>query len=216
MFNSKRSLIIIISLLLLATASAGDETTIDKEVRAIVSQAEEEHFDSIEQANHQYRATLAKAFRFADRIDVFLLDFSMGADPAYEPKPEDEVLEIRPYGRKTRILKSARVPAKDLPKWREAAAKMYRAKPENWATGCHYPVHGIRIYSGQNLLLETSFCWQCSNYQFSTTGGESSWVTMGRDADDLKALLQNFMPIPPEQQQRFEAGPQPHWKGGIF
>ena len=197
-------------------AADDDKQSVDQQINAILWQAGQQHFEAVTKADQEYRAAVAKTFQFADRIEVFLLDFSMGADPAYEPKKGDAVFEIRPEEKKTKIIKFATVPANELAKWREAAAKLYRAKIETWAAGCHYPVHGIRIYAGDKLLLETSFCWKCSNYYFTNASLGSSWVTMGKDADDVKTLLHELSPIPEDEKRRFDAGPQRNWKGGIF
>ena len=39
----------------------------------------------------------------------------------------------------------------------------------------HFPIHGIRIYSGEELLHEGTFCWVCGNFSFSYPQG-SAWL----------------------------------------
>jgi hypothetical protein len=60
---------------------------------------------------------------------------------------------------------------------------------------CHYPIHGLRIRAGTKLLFETSICWECNNYYF-THDRESRWVSLTDDANELRKLLNELMPIP--------------------
>jgi hypothetical protein len=188
---------ILFPVIFLATA-AGD----DERIEVILSDAGSKRSDAIAKADADYRAAVASTFRFADRIDVFLLDFSMGADGKYKPKEEDESFSIRPYKATTKILKSLKVPAKSIPVWCAAMAKALAT--DDGGSLCHYPIHGLRIYAGDELLLETSICWECNNCYF-TYDGESQWLGIEKDSGDLKKLLNDFMPIPEAELQRFKS-----------
>jgi hypothetical protein len=144
---------------------------------------------------------LATTFQFADRFEVYLLDFSINKDPGYQLKEDEEGFPIRPYSTerfgesKTKILKTSKVPAKEIPTWCAAVTRMIASDKEGGATLCHFPIHGLRIYAGAKLLFETSICWRCNNFYF-TYEGKSQWEQLTDDDKDLKKLLHEFMPIP--------------------
>jgi hypothetical protein len=178
------------------TAESGAK--VSERIAAILSEANEKQYKAMTKIRRDYRASVAKTFAFADRVEVFLLDHAMGKDPAYQPKEGDETFPIRPYNKETKILKKLTIPAPQIPKWAAAVTKMLTT--EKWGGGamCHFPIHGMRIYFRDQLLFETSICWKCDNYYF-----ENGWEGLTEDAADLKALLDGFMPIPEEEKARF-------------
>ena len=190
------------AILLAASAFAADADKTSERIESILSDASGKRYDARAKADREYRAAAATAFKFADRVEVFLLDFSIGDDAARAPKDGDELFPIRPYDKETKILKATKVPPKDIPKWCAAVTKLITSdKPEGGAL-CHFPIHGLRIYARDKLLFETSICWHCSNYYF-TYDGVSNWLGLTDDAIDIKKLLDDFMPIPDSEQQRF-------------
>ena len=69
---------------------------------------------------------------------------------------------------------------------------------------CHEPAYGLRFFNGQELLLETTFCWKCSNFQVPTPLG---YGFMGFDSDKPQAvafwrLLQEHIPLPEKHPDR--------------
>ena len=146
-------------------------------------------------ADHEDRVAFAKELTCADRIEVFLLDHSIGRVPSHALQECDAAFPIRPYGRSTKILKTAAVSAQDIPKWSAAIAKILQSEEDNSQARCHHPIHGIRIYAGDSVLFETSLCWQCNNYYFPYTD-HFSWQSLTTDANTLETLLKKFMPIP--------------------
>ena len=63
---------------------------------------------------------------------------------------------------------------------------------------CHEPAYGLRFFSGQSLLLETTLCWKCSNFEVSTPLG---YRFMGFDkkrpqAESFWRSLQEHLPLP--------------------
>jgi len=189
-------------LLFAASALAQDAAKIEKRIDEIRYQAFSKRYEANSKADREYRAAIATTLQFADRAEVYLLDFSIGKDFAYKPKDEDKVFPIRPYKSETKILKTATVPAKELPAWRAAVTKMVTSDKEGGGAFCHYPIHGLRIYAGTKLLFETSICWACRNYYFDYDG-QHEWVSLTDDSDDLSKLLHDFMPIPEAEMKRF-------------
>lgn len=178
--------------------AADDDAKVSESISAIRSDAESKRFEDIDKAQKAFRVAVAKTFQFADRVEVFLLDYSIGEDAAYKPKDGEEAFPIRPYNKETKILKTRKVHAKEISKWCGAIAKTITTEKGGGGALCHYPIHGLRIYARNELLFETSICWHCSNYYF-----EDGWEGLTEDAKDLKTLLDDFMPVPEKEKARF-------------
>lgn len=191
---------LIVLLLWIATSSlkaAETDTKIEERVGAILHKADFERYAAIAKVEREYRRAVAKTFQFADRVEVFLLDHSVGVDPAYKPKEDDETFPIRPYDKETKVLKKSAVAAPEIPKWINAVTKTITSEETGGGSLCHLPIHGLRIYAGDLLLFETSICWICGNYYF-----QKQWESLGPDAEDLSVLLDEMMPVPKEEKDR--------------
>jgi hypothetical protein len=194
---------VFLAILLTSSSLTADAEKTSARVEKILTDASYKRLDAISKADREYRAALATTFQLADRVEVYLLDFSIGKDAAYIPKDDDAVFPIRPYDDKeTKIIKTLKVTPKDIPKWCTALGKLLASDKEGGQALCHFPIHGIRIYAGDKLLFETSICWVCSNYYFSYES-HASWESLNEDAKDLEMLLTQFMPIPEAEKARF-------------
>lgn len=192
----------LLTILFTASSLAADKDNASQRIDRIISEATTKRWDATTKADREYRAAVATTFRFADRVEVFLIDFSIREDAAYSPKEGDEVFAIRPYNKETKILKKLKTPPKDIQRWCAAVTKLLTSDKIAGGALCHYPIHGIRIYAGDSLLFETSICWGCSNYYFSYEG-QATWESLTEDAKDLRALFGDFMPIPEAEKARF-------------
>src|SRR5687767_946519 len=104
--------------ILFATPALGAESVAPAErIEEILNAASSKRWEARSKADLDYRAALATTFRFADQVDVFLLDFSIGKDAAYVPKDGDEVFPIAPYEKQTKILKTFKVPREEVSSW---------------------------------------------------------------------------------------------------
>lgn len=193
-----------IAILVAATVLAADADKTTERIESIRAEASRTRWEAVFKADREYRAALAKTFQFADRVEVYLLDFSIGEDTAYTPKEGDAVFPITPYNKETKILKTHQVAAKDTSKWCAAVRLLLASDKDGGMAMCHYPIHGIRIYSGDTLLFETSLCWACSNYSY-VYEDKASWESITEDARGLKALLDESMPVPASERDRFHA-----------
>jgi hypothetical protein len=171
-------------------------------IEAIRSDAMDKRFRANEKIDREYRVALATTFELADRVEVFLLDLAIGRDGAYLPNRDDDVFPILPYNKETKILKTLQVPPNDVPKWCAAVKKLITSEKLGGGDLCHFPIHGLRIYAHDKLRFETSICWHCGNYTFNYQDN-SHFVGLTEDAVDLKKLLDQFMPIPESELQRF-------------
>lgn len=67
---------------------------------------------------------------------------------------------------------------------------------------CHEPAYGLRFFEGQRLVLETTLCWKCSNFEIPTPLG---YRFMGFDEEKPQAkafwkFLQEQLPLAQQSQ----------------
>lgn len=153
-------------------------------------------------AQREYRRRTSEIILKADKIEVFLLDFSM-------PETEGshvtgiEAFPIVPFQKETRILKKVEIQPADLKVFREAIASALAEKEGEGGVFCHYPIHGIKVFRANVPIFQTSLCWNCWNYYFEFPDGVSFQQMNGHFAQ-LKELLEKHVPIPPEEVKRFK------------
>ena len=213
----KTFLLLVLSIVTLFAASAADKDEkagenaakekISEKISTILDEADRKRDAAVDAANLGYRTAFAKTFEFADSVEVFLLDFSMGEDGTYKVTEEEDKFEIYPYDKKAKILKRRKVADKDIRKWCDAVTKTLSSDKEPIGMAlCHYPIHGIRIYSHNALLFGTSYCWHCANFYFcyGPNGNRSGWISLTQDSKELRELFDGFMPIPEAEMKRFK------------
>lgn len=75
---------------------------------------------------------------------------------------------------------------KTLPEFLPLLAKTLAA-PDTGSPMCHYPIHGIRWWAGDQMIFQTSLCWMSGNYHFSYPDGSSAQV--GFEAPALPSFI---------------------------
>ena len=156
----------------------------------------------------KYRSRLADAMKHADGAEIFLLSFTPAKDVPddiqYDDKRYFPVLGYEDCHHE--ILDRKRLTGEKLAQCREATVKLLQEE-KDWGGGalCHMPIHGIRLYRGENLIFQTSICWKCTNYyiQYPDDYGTASWV--GLVGKPIKEFLMKEMPIPKAELDRFDA-----------
>jgi hypothetical protein len=159
-----------------------------------------EFYDALEKAEAKYREGKAAQIRKADRVVVYLVDFDgISDEDAFGFGDESETISIAPYDKRTKILNSKEVGDVDRKRLLEALSKKIAEPEHSGGAFCHFPIHGVRIYSGDELLHEGTFCWVCGNFGFSYPQG-SGWLDTNAD---LKEIFTILMPIPQSELDRF-------------
>ena len=157
-----------------------------------------EFYDGIEKVEAKYRSSKAALIKKADRVIVYLVDFD-GISKGDEFDEEVESISIAPYRSVTKILEKKEIEENDRKKLLDILSAAI-AKPEHSGGAfCHYPIHGVRVYAGEELLHEGTFCWVCGNFSFSYPQG-SSWLDTSAD---LKAIFTSILPVPQAELDRF-------------
>ncbi len=163
-------------------------------------------------AQRAYRQSLSEIILKADKVEVFLLDFSI-PDVESESVTGIETFPIVPYAKNTRIIKKVAVEKADLKEFTGAVAAALTGQENEGGVMCHYPIHGIKVFRADVPVFQTSLCWACGNYYVEYPNGPS-WDQMTMSFGPLKDLLDKHMPIPPEEMEKFRrktggAGKQP-------
>jgi hypothetical protein len=158
------------------------------------------------------RERIIEAIAPADAIEVYLLD------PACEGGgPSGLWFPLHPYGerKRTAILGVRRLEGEQVARMVALWVATLR-DDEGMQAMCHYPIHGLRYFSGESILYETSLCWVCNNYY---ARGENRYVWLGLPGEQpqgpptaaykqLREELESIFPIPsdPDFLRRAETG----------
>lgn len=178
---------------------------------------------TINRARADYRKAFAQSLGTSVQItkaEVFLLDATMtGAtdiseDPFASPAANSKRFPIKPYGKETRILDSKVLTPEEqkllLPILRETIA----AKETGEQALCHLPIHGVRLWSGDDLIFETSLCWKCNNFYMAYPLERATWCSLTQPA--LKQIMDQLMPLPQTNLLPHELPPEPLPAKGEF
>ena len=198
-----KALTIFTTLFLVAVTLAFAESPAEKSI----SEAGSRYYQAQAEIRSVYRKALAAALAQGGRVEVYLLDFETKDTPSdfyhWEDRLENDGFPILPYGSKSKILKRVTL-TKDqqktfIPKLQEVVGVQGDI---DGGAFCHFPIHGVRIYNGDKIIFQSSFCWKCNNFAVSYPDGPS-WVAI-RGGDLFKAFSV-IMPIPQSELDRFEA-----------
>lgn len=156
--------------------------------------------DSLSQIEAKYCVGKAALIKEADRVIIYIVDFDRLADGDVSGfGDENESIAVAPYGKRAKILSTKVIETDDRKNLLEILSPAI-ARPEHTGGAfCHFPIHGIRIYSGDELLHEGTFCWVCGNFSFSYPQG-SGWSDTNAA---LKAIFMKLAPIPQAELDRF-------------
>ena len=166
----------------------------------------ETYYKKLARIEAGYRLDFSKVLAEADRVVLYIVTFDeikkpepdpFGNSPSFGDDPN--AILIAPYERKTRILKEKELQEKHRKELLDSLSKQIAVEEHAGGALCHYPIHGIRIYSGKNIIHEGTFCWVCNNFSFSYPEG----VTWLDTTEELRALFTRILPIPKTELDRF-------------
>jgi len=174
-----------------------------------VNGAGDKHFKAMEVVNAAYRKDLAAALGAATEIEIYLLDFASGpvekAGYNWEyDLPADE-FPIVPYKQSSKILQRKKLTAEEAKRLMPSLQETIRAEGAPAGALCHYPIHGIRIRDGGNILFQTSICYECGNFYMAYPLVEgANWE--GLSGKEFEKVMKELLPIPQGELDRFEEG----------
>ena len=98
-----------------------------------------------------------------DRVELFAVSMPKPfSDERPKREPSDKTFPVRPYGVHAGILAHKTISGDACNDFREAWRSL--AFDRLGGAMCHYPAYGIRLYRGDDLLFETTICWECQNF----------------------------------------------------
>ena len=155
-----------------------------------------------------YRHGVAKALESADRIEIYVLNFEMAKPP--EPQSlferdtdqNDDLFPIVPCKMVSEILKRKLLNKKERGQLITALQTMLNRNTRGSAVGCHFPIEGIRAWSGDQVVFRTSLCFHCGNYTFEYPNG-SDIIQMG--GNEVEEIMKQLLPVPQSEVDRFKA-----------
>ncbi len=139
-----------------------------------------------------------------DRVELYAVSLSK-RDPFEDKEPTrsttGKTFPVRPYGTQADIRAHATVTGDDCKQLRTAWQSL--AFDRLGGAFCHYPAYGLRFYRDNQLLFETTVCWQCRNFYLPSYDNENRRFTYGwygfandDNAKDLLAFLRRLLPHP--------------------
>lgn len=166
-----------------------------------------DRYDSrIEAAQREYRKEVAQQIRSAMSVDLLLLRF----DDVKEPDPfndDESRFRIAPYGATCGIISKTKLNAAECKALLDALAIQIEKQEHSGGAMCHYPVHGIRVYSAvtddtenNNEIYSGSFCWVCKNFGFEYPDS-AEWLDT---SSNLHEVVNKLLPVPEEELRRFK------------
>lgn len=202
-----KTFLMILLLTFLSNGAAASDNDALKPDEASYNQAYqakmEAHFNYVHkksEAQKEYRDSLADMILKADKIEIFLLDFTMED----VKDPDADYFPVEPFQSGAHILAKKTVPPAELSAFKAAIAEVLLAKDDHTSgVFCHYPIHGIRVQRAGCLLLESSLCWTCNNYTLKYPDGPVI-ENMCQPTSTLRDLFDVFLPIPPVEAARFK------------
>lgn len=159
----------------------------------------EEFYADLAKAREKYRGGVAKLLKTADRVVVYLLNF----ESVKQGEKTDDVGDTFALGDEEefhQVLQSKELEKESKAKMLEELTKKLSAPRDRGGVGCHFPIHGIRIFKGNDVIFETTFCWVCGNFPFRYPSNlEYQNVTV-----QLETLFNSLLPIPQTELDRFK------------
>ncbi|PHQ33082.1 hypothetical protein CEE69_22880 [Rhodopirellula bahusiensis] len=139
-----------------------------------------------------------------DRVEICAVSFPK-RDPFDEAESKrdasDKTFPVRPYGIHADIHARANVTGKDCEELRTAWQSL--SFDRLGGAFCHYPAYGLRFYRDDQILFETSVCWQCQNFYLPSYDEKKGRFTYGwygfandEKAKRLLTLLRRHLPHP--------------------
>lgn len=189
----------------LACSGIADESSISSKIE----KASGAYSDAIEAAYQSYRKAFSDAIAGATNVEVYLLDFETkpvkGATEFSSwilDLPKDQ-FPILPYVATSRILKRKKLSADEIALLMPSLQATIAVEKNNGGAMCHFPIHGIRIWSGDEIVFQTSICYQCMNFYMTYPFGRASWT--GLSDPKFREVMEKLMPIPQAEIDRFDA-----------
>ena len=123
-----------------------------------------------------------------DRVEFVAIAFEKGISDIVKEDGPDK-FPIRPYQAFGKILSRQTLANDDCTELRTLWTNLTF---DRFAGAmCHAPVYGLRFYSGDKLLFETTICWKCRNFYVPNEDGDDQshgWFGFRSDKNSKRLL----------------------------
>lgn len=168
-------------------------------------------------AEKEYRHGLAKAVHAANRVEVFRIECDLDAaevnkvahgsgrfgNAEGEFTTSNPRFPIAPYEKQSPIYDTVTLTT-DSDDWpmvlRAIEQSINRVEARTNALS-HFPTHAVRVYAGNTLLFQTSYCFISDSF-FIDYGRYSQWHDLHEGS--LEQVCLRVMPLPPDYKRRLE------------
>jgi len=187
-----------------ADPSAAIKDTAPAETEELLSKPGLIYLEAKEAAQAEYRKAIAATLEKADKVEMYILDFEMEKEPNsdflfWENRLPKEYFPITPYKYKSRILVRKALSPEERQKLIPPLQDSLKLADTNGVL-CHYPIHGIRAWKGEEILFQSSLCWKCGNFGIDYPDG-AEFARIGESK--LKEVCDELLPIPQKEIERF-------------
>lgn len=167
---------------------------------------EDVYGERIAHARAAYRVAIAKQIRQAKIVEIVLLRFD-GLRKVDAFDDDEERFPVAPYEATTSVISEKKLNASQSKELLLALASQIEKPEHEGGAFCHYPIHGVRVYSAEpsgpfdsKLIYAGSFCWVCDNFGFAYPDG-AEWLDTN---SKLQAVINKLLPVPRKESERFE------------
>lgn len=178
------------------------------EMDAALEEARKRSFLAREKEQADYRKNLAEIISSSREVEIFLLSFEMQKEDAgyynWQRDLQPDRFPIIPYGQSSQILQRKRLSPDEIKALMPSLKATVSVKENFGGAFCHFPIHGLRIRSGEEIIFQTSICYECGNFyiEYDSGGQEGGWT--GLSSNEFQELMTQLMPIPAAEIERFE------------
>ncbi|HEY5311675.1 MAG TPA: hypothetical protein VIK18_04125 [Pirellulales bacterium] len=195
------------SVSVLAAAAHADEDARSQAAAERLQAAEREFENGLDQLKAEFRQHISKALETADKIEIFLLEFDSlkpdpGDDVRFDGDEDNQRFPIRPYKSLAKILKHRTLTPAERDELLPLLMAVVGQPKDPGGAFCHLPIHGLRVFEGETLLFESSFCYVCQNF-YIRYPTEARWF--GLEAKEFEATMKKLMPIPASEIERVKS-----------
>ena len=169
--------------------------------------AEEYYGEGKKLLEQQFRERFAKVLMRADRAEVFLLKFDTSEKEKQAGGDEVLTLGLLDESSVIKILLTRELDKETTAELLPLLSAVV-AQPDSGSPLCHYPIHGIRLWGGDQVIFQSSICWVCGNYHFTYPDGSTAYVGFDQ-SNDFQELVNRLMPIPKSESERFAKNVSP-------
>jgi len=162
------------------------------------------YFQAVQKAKAEYREAFAASLNKATKAEIYLLDFEVQhhdpGDIQWQIHPPKDQFPIA-KGKTCRILKQRILTEEELKKLLPSLQATVGIKGNGGGAMCHFPIHGLRLWVGDHLVLETNICWSCHNLYLQYP--DYTMDVIGVWNKTLEEIMKGLMPVPEEELARF-------------